>query len=204
MNALESLNLYEAYWLSPKLRPSLCQFRHSSIQREQGSVDVLRKGLAEDAIAYDRGGSAGHFTASAAIIDPKARKTLLTHHRKLGIWVQLGGHCDGDRDLKASSKREGLEESGLGELTAWQPAALADSLPLDIDIHSIPGKDKQHDHYHFDFRYLWLADSTQPLICSEESLDLAWVDFDQLSSYSAEDSVLILIEKAEFWLKLQS
>src|SRR5690606_13008812 len=41
----------------------------------------------------------GHFTASAWLVDRTGSRTLLTHHRKLGRWLQPGGHADGDRDL---------------------------------------------------------------------------------------------------------
>lgn len=205
MPALKSLDHYAAYWLDSPNR--LADLRHTTAERERSSVTRMRQGIAEDTIAFDRGGKDGHFTASAAIIDPAAQKLLLTHHRKLGIWVQLGGHCDGDTDLVAASKREGLEESGLTGLAFAQPlepvAGATAPLPLDLDIHSIPDKSGAHDHYHFDVRYLWLADSTAPLAISDESLDLAWVPFSELKHYSAEDSVLVLAEKAGQWLALE-
>ena len=38
---------------------------------------------------------------------------MLTHHKKLGCWLQPGGHADGDSDVAAVSLREAEEESGL-------------------------------------------------------------------------------------------
>lgn len=199
--SLAAIERYAEYWLHAA---PLKDFNHTSPQREQGSVKKIRAALAEGAIAFDRGGRDGHFTASAAIVDPAAEKTLLHHHRKLGIWVQLGGHCDGETDFVATSKREALEESGLTELNLWQPEALLPlgALPLDIDIHSIPGPSGHHDHYHFDIRYLWLADARKPLTISEESLDLAWVPFTELASKGCDASVRVLIEKSQYWLNL--
>ena len=55
----------------------------------------------------------GHLTGSAWIVSPDRTRTLLTHHRKLGKWLQLGGHADGDPDLLAVALREAREESGL-------------------------------------------------------------------------------------------
>ena len=55
----------------------------------------------------------GHFTGSAWVVDAGRRRTLLTHHRKLGKWLQLGGHADGDADLAAVALREAQEDSGL-------------------------------------------------------------------------------------------
>ena len=41
----------------------------------------------------------GHLTGSAWVVNPSSTRTLLTHHRKLDKWLQLGGHADGDMDL---------------------------------------------------------------------------------------------------------
>ena len=41
----------------------------------------------------------GHLTGSAWIVNRERTMTLLTHHRKLGKWLQLGGHADGEYDL---------------------------------------------------------------------------------------------------------
>src|SRR5215204_3717077 len=58
----------------------------------------------------------GHLTGSAWILDPSRTKTLLTHHKKLEKWVQLGGHADGNPDLWDVARREASEESCL---TTW-------------------------------------------------------------------------------------
>src|SRR5690606_38233131 len=55
--------------------------------------------LDDPADPFVRGRLAGHFTASAWLVDRSGRRALLTHHRKLGAWLQPGGHADGDRDL---------------------------------------------------------------------------------------------------------
>jgi len=55
----------------------------------------------------------GHLTASGLLIDHAGERALLTLHRKLGRWLQLGGHVDGDGDLAAAALREAIEESGI-------------------------------------------------------------------------------------------
>lgn len=37
---------------------------------------------------------AGHITASGLVIDPERGRVLLTLHRKLRMWLQMGGHCE--------------------------------------------------------------------------------------------------------------
>src|SRR5262245_55586688 len=55
----------------------------------------------------------GHLTGSALITTPEFNRLLLTHHRKLGKWLQLGGHADGSLRLHEVALREAQEESGL-------------------------------------------------------------------------------------------
>lgn len=68
----------------------------------------------------------GHFTGSAWVVSADGTRTLLTHHRKLQRWLQLGGHADGDRDLAQVALREAEEESGsvacgspMGSCSIW-------------------------------------------------------------------------------------
>ena len=59
----------------------------------------------------------GHVTASALVLDHTGSRVLLTLHRRLGRWVQLGGHCDDDdADLVSAALREATEESGVDGL----------------------------------------------------------------------------------------
>ena len=62
---------------------------------------------------FDRSLTVGHITGSAWLLDPSSKQLLLTHHKKLDIWVQLGGHSDGDPDTRSVALREAEEESGL-------------------------------------------------------------------------------------------
>jgi 8-oxo-dGTP pyrophosphatase MutT (NUDIX family) len=73
----------------------------------------------------------GHLTGSAWIVSPDRRRTLLTLHRKLGKWLQLGGHADGDPDLLAVALREAREESGLARLAVVGARAFRRRPPLD-------------------------------------------------------------------------
>src|ERR1700741_1285851 len=52
-----------------------------------------------DADPFTRDRLSGHFTASSWLVDRSGERVLLTHHRKLARWLQLGGHADGDREL---------------------------------------------------------------------------------------------------------
>lgn len=128
--------------------------------------------------------SVGHITSSAWIVNDEGL-ALLTHHKKLNIWVQLGGHNDGDPDCQAVALKEAQEESGMEDFSFL-------SLDIfDIDIHAIPGKCA----YHYDIRYLLRAPLDEECTISDESHALAWVAHEKLSEYSNERSVLRLSEK---------
>ncbi len=139
--------------------------------------------------AFDRACAVGHVTASAWIVDRDRTRALLTHHRKLGKWLQLGGHTDGDTDVRAAALREAREESGLTSLRFASPSI------YDVDIHRIPARGTEPEHEHFDVRFALEADATETLVVSDESHDLAWIALDALAGYGADESVLRLARK---------
>jgi 8-oxo-dGTP pyrophosphatase MutT (NUDIX family) len=131
----------------------------------------------------------GHLTASAWVVDATRTRTLLTHHRKLDRWLQLGGHADGEADLLAAALREVREESGLTRVRAVSAEV------FDVDRHRIPARKTEAEHWHFDVRFLIEADATEPLMISEESNDLAWVPLADLARYSTEPSLARMARK---------
>ena len=131
----------------------------------------------------------GHLTGSAWIVDAPRRRTLLTHHRKLGKWLQPGGHADGDPDLLAVALREAREETGLTRLRAVSSAI------FDVDRHWIPARGDTAGHWHLDLRFLIEADPEEELVLSDESHDLAWVELARVGILNPEESMLRLVRK---------
>jgi len=130
----------------------------------------------------------GHLTASALVVDPARGKALLTHHKKLGRWLQLGGHCDGDANLARSALREAIEESGIADLRI-------DPTPIDVDVHTIPARGAEPEHLHLDTRFLVLAPEGAREAVGEESLALRWFAPDQLGSIPTDESVRRLFRR---------
>jgi 8-oxo-dGTP pyrophosphatase MutT (NUDIX family) len=132
---------------------------------------------------------AGHLTASAWIVDAERSRVLLTHHRKLGLWLQLGGHADGEADLLAAALREAREESGLQSVRAVSAEI------FDVDRHRIPARKTEPEHWHYDVRFLIEAEAAEPLVISDESHDLAWVPLDEVTQRNAEESIARMVRK---------
>ncbi len=139
---------------------------------ERISVDHVRQFVRANPDCFLRSCLDGHITASAWIVSEDYSSFLLTHHAKLGRWLQLGGHADGNPDLISVALCEAREESGMQEFALAKTDGA--SLPLDIDVHLIPARGAEPAHLHHDVRYLLVAARDQPLRMSSESLDLRW------------------------------
>jgi len=148
---------------------------------EATTVELFHALLQEAAQAYRRERLAGHYTASAWVVSRDGARTLLTHHRKLGLWLQLGGHADGERDLTVAAFKEAEEESGLSGLRI--EAAI-----FDLDRHWIPEHKGVPAHWHYDVRFVVHAGDDEGYTVSDESLDLAWREISQLASDPQADA----------------
>jgi 8-oxo-dGTP pyrophosphatase MutT (NUDIX family) len=127
---------------------------------------------------------AGHVTASALVVEPEHGRVLLTLHKKLGMWLQMGGHCEpGDATLADAAMREATEESGIRGLT------LLPGGPVRLDRHAIPAP----CHWHLDVQYAAMAPAGAVEEISEESLDLRWFAYDEVAEV-ADKSVVRLLE----------
>jgi 8-oxo-dGTP pyrophosphatase MutT (NUDIX family) len=157
--------------------------------RERAMVAVFITFVRVQPQCFERSLPIGHVTASAWILDETTTYALLTHHRKLGRWLQLGGHADGDDDVRRVALREAREESGLAAIR------FADSAIYDVDVHDIPGRPTEPAHKHYDVRFAFIADRGTPLIVSAESHELAWLPVAELDAPGVDESVRRLARK---------
>lgn len=128
-------------------------------------------------------------------MDKTGSKFFMVHHRKLKIWVQPGGHADGEWDLKQVALKEVQEESGLVDLRM-----LSEGI-FDVDIHYIPPLGQIPGHYHYDVRFCFQENKGAEFVCSEESLSVAWMTAQEVTAVTTERSVVRMVEK---WNKFRA
>jgi 8-oxo-dGTP pyrophosphatase MutT (NUDIX family) len=133
------------------------------------TVLLFRKFAEQHPDCFERSCVPGHLTGSAWLVDRAGRRVLLTHHRKLNRWLQLGGHADGDSDLARVALREAEEESGLRDL-------MVEPQIFDLDRHMIPARGSEPAHWHYDVRFVVRATGSEEFFVTAESHDLAWRD----------------------------
>ena len=171
-----------------RLIAELALYRAGDAREAAMAAELLHFVRAEPR-AFERGLRGGHVTGSAWIVDRARTQALLTHHRKLDIWVQLGGHADGESDVRRVALREALEESGLTKIVAARDGI------YDVDIHEIPARLDEPAHLHYDVRFAFFADPAEPFHVSSESHALAWVPLGELAALGVDASVLRLAAK---------
>ena len=129
-----------------------------------------------------------HLTASTVIVGASADQVLLTLHRRLGRWLQTGGHCEpGDQTLLAAARREAVEESGIRGL--W-----VDPVPLRLDRHRVACGPREPAR-HLDVQFLAVAPAAAQEQVSAESTALGWFGVEALPD-SADSSVRALVAAA--------
>jgi len=158
----------------------------SHLQRAQGNfeaVELFRSFAVGHLDCCERTLKIGHFTGSAWLVSADGQRALLTHHRKLNRWLQLGGHADGEGDLAAVALREAQEESGL-------PGLSVEGEVFDLDRHFIPERGVEPWHWHYDVRFVVRASDDEGFTVNEESHDLAWRRIDEIAADPQADESL--------------
>ena len=115
---------------------------------------------------FDENADPVHVTASAIVTGP--RGVVLHMHKRLGLWLQPGGHIDVGESPSDAALREVLEETGLRGEHASTPPVVAH-----VDVHPGP-----KGHTHLDLRYVVWADG-DPRPGADESADVRWFAWDR-------------------------
>lgn len=153
---------------------------------ERDSCHRTLQALDRLAAPFDQHADPTHVTGSAIVTDGAGR-VVLHRHKRLGIWLQPGGHVDPGEQVAAAAVRETREETGL---SARHPADGPDL--LHIDVHPGP-----RGHRHLDIRFLLVAAPDGPLVPADgESPEVAWFSLAAARGL-ADDSLAAAISALE-------
>ncbi|MBM4065731.1 MAG: NUDIX domain-containing protein [Planctomycetes bacterium] len=138
----------------------------------------------------------GHITASGFVISTCRKKILLLRHKKLDLYLQPGGHFQpGDQSPLDVAWRKIREETGLNNLD-YLPYHFNDEVPIDIDSHQIRGSHGERNHFHHDFRYLFLCNCEEDIkINNEKFYEFKWDDINELMRLQTFTSLKEKIDK---------
>lgn len=161
--------------------------------------DRILEFLARHPDPFDRAIPEGHLTGSAFVVAEGGDRLLLLRHRKLGRWLQPGGHADpGEAAGEAVALREAREETGI-EALVLHPRA---PRPLDVDVHEIPARAGEPAHQHLDLRYLVVAPGGAVLRrAPAESSDLRWFGWDELGGLDLDPGIVRALGKVRRLLR---
>jgi 8-oxo-dGTP pyrophosphatase MutT (NUDIX family) len=171
-------------------------------EKERADLAAMRNYATSLAEPFSRKEPEAHFTASALVVDADLKHVCLVHHAKLRRWLQPGGHVErGDEgDVAKGALREAREETGLD-------VHLADGAPrpFDVDVHRIPERKDEPDHWHLDVRFLVVATNPEALqIDANESLGARWLTFEEAADNADELPLRRMIRKAQRWAEQKS
>lgn len=155
--------------------------------RERASLETIQELLRELPRPFDEDADRRHVTASAIVVDGRGR-TVLHLHKRLGLWLQPGGHLDAGEAPADGALREATEETGLAVRHLEEEPRL-----VHVDVH-----ETDYGHVHLDLRYLLFGPSHGPLEPdADESPHLEWLPYDEAcerTDGSAADAIAAVRE----------
>ncbi len=151
-----------------------------SIERTLVELDRLEHPFSEDADPV-------HITGSAIVVGP--RGVVLLKHKRLGLWLQPGGHVDPGETPWDGALREAREETGL-DVAFVADRVADDGVPqlIHVDVH--PGG---RGHTHLDLRYLVDGGHADPNPPAGESQDIGWFDWPDAVDRATDERLTALL-----------
>ena len=171
------------------LRDELLEFTPVNEQEQRDKREMIRwLDRGEDAI-YTRENHAAHMTASAWVVSPDRKHVLMAYHNLYHSWAWLGGHADGETELRNVARREAEEESGVSRLKLLHDGIFS------IEILTVDGHVKKGEyvpsHLHLNVTYLFEAGMDERLFVKpDENSAVGWIAVDELAEKVSEPWML--------------
>ena len=164
--------------------------------RQNRLIDYLKSHTKVEATDWNN--FDGHIVAGGFIYSKEDNKFLVLYHKDLKMYLYPGGHVDAeDVNTLFAAKREVLEETGIDNLEQLKMSE-DELIPIDIDTHKIGYNERLNlpEHYHFDFRYLFVVDKINDIkIDEDEMAGYKWISLDELTHDPNYGSIASKIKK---------
>ena len=167
-----------------KLRKEIETYLPFNEQEEQDQRQFLRL-LEHMPDLLTRENDVAHITVSAWIVNLDRTKVLMAYHNIYQSWAWLGGHADGNPDVRQVIRKEIEEESGLTDIRF-----LTDDI-FSLESLTVDGHEKRgtyiSSHLHLNLPFLLEADEHLPLrIKPDENSQIGWINISEIAEKSTE------------------
>lgn len=165
------------------------EFEPKDGREEAEKREMLRLIEREGDAILTRENAYAHMTASAIIVSPDRKKTLMAYHKIYDSWAWTGGHADGECDFEAIARREAQEETGITGLRSIKEG------PASLEILPVWAHVKRGayvgSHLHLNISYLFEANDELPLrIAQDENSAVGWIEIDRLTDFVSEPPMI--------------
>lgn len=154
-------------------------------EQEKRDKELILQWLQNGDKIFTRENKVAHITVSAWIVNANRDKVLMAYHNIYDSWAWLGGHVDGNKNLREVVLKEVEEESGVKEVKFLSTDIFS------IEILTVDGHEKKGEyissHLHLNFTFLLEADEKMSLqIKPDENSGVEWIKVDEISKRSSE------------------
>jgi 8-oxo-dGTP pyrophosphatase MutT (NUDIX family) len=157
---------------------------------ERASIEQFLREFDRLERPFDEFADPVHVTGSAIVVGP--RGVLLLRHKRLGLWLQPGGHIDSGETPWDGALREAGEETGLDVMLAGpfggRPSMAGVPELIHVDVHA-----GGRGHTHLDLRYLVNGGDADPCPRDGESQEIEWLSWDQAIERASDPRLTALL-----------
>lgn len=154
-------------------------------EQEESDKRIILELLESEKDILTRNNKKCHFTVSAWIVDSSRKKVLMCYHNIYNSWAWLGGHADGDSNLRNVVLKEIEEESGIKNIKFLTEDIFSMEI-LTVNGHIKKGK-YVSSHLHLNLTFLLEGDTEEKLFVKpDENSGLDWIDVEDISKKSTE------------------
>ncbi|MBQ8654145.1 MAG: NUDIX hydrolase [Clostridia bacterium] len=154
-------------------------------EQEEKDQEVMLRFIRENDDCLLRSNLLAHFSASVWVVNPPRTKVLMAYHNLYDSWAWIGGHADGEADLRAVAMRELQEETGV------RHARLVSDDVFSLETLQVCGHEKRGayvpSHLHMNVTYLAEAEEDEALIVApDENQAVRWLTLEEAVTLPTE------------------